>query len=85
MTGELLLLLKGHIRIRVTFCVPAPFPFGGMPLILPKGLLLGLALFTVGQNEDQTSFCKYRPISLLPVISKVIEKVIYNQMYSFFY
>ena len=36
------------------------------------------------KNEDQTSFCKYRPISLLPVISKVIEKVIYNQMYSFF-
>ena len=36
------------------------------------------------KNEDQTSFCNYRPISLLPVISKVIEKVIYNQMYSFF-
>ena len=37
-------------------------------------------------NEDQTSFCNYRPISLLPVpvISKVIEKVIYNQMYSCF-
>ena len=36
------------------------------------------------KNEDQTSFCNYRPISLLPVISKVIEKDIYNQMYSFF-
>ena len=33
------------------------------------------------KNEDQISFCNYRPISLLPVI---IEKVIYNQMYSFF-
>ena len=36
------------------------------------------------KNEDQTSFCDNRPISLLPVISKVIEKVIYNQMYSVF-
>ena len=36
------------------------------------------------KNEDQTFFCNYRPISLIPVISKVIEKVIYNQMYSFF-
>ena len=39
------------------------------------------------KNEDQTSFCNYIPISLLQVISKVIEKVIYNhnQMYSFFF
>ena len=36
------------------------------------------------KNEDQTSFCNYRPIYLLSVISKVIEKFIYNQMYSFF-
>ena len=36
------------------------------------------------KNEDQISFCNYRPISLLPVISMVIEKVIYNHMYLFF-
>ena len=41
-------------------------------------------LTAILKNEDQTSFCNYRPISLLQVISKVIEKVIYNQMYSFF-
>ena len=35
-------------------------------------------------NGDESSFCNYRLISLLPVISKVIEKVIHNQIYSFF-
>ena len=32
------------------------------------------------KNENQTSFCNYRSISLLTIISKVI----YSQMYSFF-
>ena len=36
------------------------------------------------KNDDDTQFCNYRPISLLPVISKVIEKVMHNQIYSFF-
>ena len=31
-----------------------------------------------------TRFSNYRPISLLPVISKVIEKVMHNKIYSFF-
>ena len=37
------------------------------------------------KNDDETLFCNYRPISLLPVISKVVEKVMHDQIYSFFY
>ena len=36
------------------------------------------------KNGDKTSMDNYRPISLLPVIKKIIEKVIYNQLISYF-
>jgi retron-type reverse transcriptase len=36
------------------------------------------------KKEDETLFTNYRPISLLPTISKIFEKVIFNQLYDFF-
>ena len=33
------------------------------------------------KKDDETLFCNYRPISLLPVISKVVEKVTHDQIY----
>ncbi len=38
----------------------------------------------VYKKDDQTQFTNYRPISLLPVISKIFERIIYNQVYNFF-
>ncbi len=41
-------------------------------------------IIPVFKNEDETLFTNYRPISLLPAISKQIEKVLFKQLYDFF-
>ena len=35
----------------------------------------------IHKNDDETMFNKYRPISILPTLSKVFEKVISNQIH----
>ena len=50
--------------------------------IFPKSLKIAkvLPLFKSG---DRSSFGNYRPISILPCISKIAERVIYNQLSSY--
>ena len=36
------------------------------------------------KKENDALFTNYRPISLLPAISKIFEKAIYNQLYNYF-
>ena len=36
-----------------------------------------------GKDSDPHEFCNYRPISLLPTISKVFEKVVHKQLYEY--
>ena len=36
------------------------------------------------KEDDKKLLNNYRPISLLPVISKIFERIIYNQLYSYF-
>jgi hypothetical protein len=49
----------------------------------PERLKIGIVkpLFKKGDRKDMAS---YRPVTLLPVFSKVIEKVIYNSIYDYF-
>ena len=51
--------------------------------IFPDNLKIAkvLPLFKKGNTY---LFDNYRPISLLPCISKVLEKVVYNQLYEYF-
>ena len=37
------------------------------------------------QNGDSSLLTNYRPISLLPTISKIFEKIIHDQMYTYMY
>ena len=36
------------------------------------------------KSEDENIFNNYRPISILPALSKVFDKIIFNQTYSYF-
>ncbi len=41
-------------------------------------------IIPIFKKEDETLFTNYRPISLLPAISKKFEKVLFKQLYDFF-
>ncbi len=51
--------------------------------IFPDKLRLA-KIVPILKKDDDSLFTNYRPISLLPAISKVFEKVIYKQLYNFF-
>jgi len=41
-------------------------------------------IIPVFKNKDKTEISNYRPISILPVISKIYERVFYNRLYNYF-
>ncbi len=41
-------------------------------------------IIPIFKKDDETQFTNYRPISLLPTISKIFEKIIFKQLYKFF-
>ncbi len=41
-------------------------------------------IIPIFKKDDETQFTNYRPISLLPIISKIFERTIFKQFYKFF-
>jgi len=50
--------------------------------IVPSGLKLAKVI-PVFKSKDKTDMNSYRPISLLPALSKILEKVIHSRLYKF--
>ena len=49
----------------------------------PKILKIG-KVSPIFKKGDSQLFDNYRPISVLPIFGKILEKVLYNRLYSFF-
>ena len=42
------------------------------------------SLVPIHKRDDKQNVKNYRPVSLLPIFGKIFERLIYNEMYSFF-
>ena len=69
-----------------------PALVGPLTVIINQSLATGIfpdklkiaKVIPLYKKDDHTFLENYRPISLLPVISKIFEKVAYNQLYEYF-
>ena len=50
--------------------------------IVPKSIKVA-KLLLINKSNTINQFCKYRTISLLPILSKVLENVVHKRLYSF--
>ena len=41
-------------------------------------------MIPIHKRDDKQNVKNYRPVSLFPIFGKIFERLIYNEMYSFF-
>ena len=76
---KLIKVLKGVITQPLTVIINQMLNTG----IFPENLKIAKVI-PIFKKENESIFDNYRPISLLPAMSKLFEKVIYNQLYTYF-
>jgi hypothetical protein len=74
-TPKLLKALCPHLVIPLTLIINQAILSGIFPDSLKRAKVV-----PIHKKDDDSLLCNYRPISLLPAISKVFEKVIHNQL-----
>ena len=75
-------ILKDNVSI-LSPCLEETFNFSIKTGVFPNEFKIGkvIPIFKSGEKEDLNN---YRPISVLPTIARVFEKLLYNQLYKFF-
>ncbi len=78
LSSNLLKAVKSTIIKHITIIIKQMINTG----IFPNKLKIA-KIMPIYKKDDETLFTNYRPISLLPVISKIFEKTIFKQLYKF--
>ena len=78
-SNKLLKVIKFHISKSLTIIINQMLTTG----IFPDAFKVAKSI-PIFKKGDSSLLVNYRPISLLPTISKVFERVIHNQMYDYF-
>ena len=78
-SNKILKHIKHEICAELTLIINQMLDTG----IFPSSLKLS-KIIPLYKKGDINSLNNYRPISLLPTLSKIFERVIYNQLYSYF-
>ena len=76
---KLLQLIKSEICKSVTLIINQSITTGLFPDYLKIAKVIPLF-----KKEDATLFDNYKPISILPALSKAVERVIFNQLHEYF-
>ena len=78
-SNKLLKFVKAEIAPLLTGIFNQTVEQGLFPDVLKHAKVLPLF-----KKNENFLFCNYRPVSLLPSVSKVFERIMYNQMYNYF-
>ena len=71
--------MKSQLLILLKIIFEESLNTGVFPEIWKKGNII-----PAHKKEDKTLINNYHPISLLPIFSKIFERVIYNSLFNYF-